>query len=180
MNRLQLLLCKLAEEGSEIAQISLDVHACDLGQKPHGQPFTNAQRIHHELHDIVAATEMLNEEFAFNYYADRERFDHQVEKANTTICTSSSLLILLAKLSAAVSQITLKTQQFGLHEIRVDGYETNAQRVHHAMDDLWRVVAVLNQLFGFNYTPDRDHIEAKKVKVNKYAELSISLGQVIQ
>jgi hypothetical protein len=88
------------------------------------------------------------------------------------------LLCKLAEESAEVTQITLKTQQFGLHESREGQYPTNAERMHQELDDIQASIEMLNEEFGFCYVPNRERIEAKKLKVNKYADYAETLGMV--
>lgn len=88
------------------------------------------------------------------------------------------LLNKLAEEGAEVAQIALKTSQFGLHESREGQYSTNAERCHAEVDDLMAAVEMLNEECGFGYAPNRERIEAKKVKVNKFAAYSESLGMV--
>ena len=91
------------------------------------------------------------------------------------------LQLLLTKLSeegSEVTQIALKTQQFGLHESCPGQPFTNAERTHQEIDDLMAMVEMLNEEFGFGYAPSRERIEAKKVKVNKFAAYSVELGLV--
>src|ERR1035437_8475269 len=90
------------------------------------------------------------------------------------------LQLLLGKLAeegVEVAQIALKTQQFGLHEVCAGQPLTNAQRAHKEIDDFMAQIEMLNEEFGFGYVPNRERIEAKKIRVNKYAALSVSLGQ---
>jgi len=86
------------------------------------------------------------------------------------------LLNKLAEEGAEVAQIALKTAQFGLAEVCPGQLLTNAQRAHQEIDDLMAVVEMLNEEFGFGYKPNREHIETKKSKVNKFARYSESLG----
>jgi len=62
-----------------------------------------------------------------------------------------------------VGQISLKTQQFGLSEMCPDQPYTNAERMHHELDDLMAAIEMLNEEFHFGYVPNRDRIEAKKI-----------------
>lgn len=91
------------------------------------------------------------------------------------------LQLLLAKLAeegSEISQIALKTQQFGLHEICPGLKFSNAQRTHQEIDDLMAIIEMLNEEFDFGYIPNRDNIDSKKLRVNEYAEKSINLGMV--
>jgi len=75
MNRLQYLLNKLAEEGSEVSQIALKTAQFGLSEIRPGQPFTNLDRIHQELNDLLAIVDMLNEEYPFRYMRDNDAID---------------------------------------------------------------------------------------------------------
>lgn len=88
------------------------------------------------------------------------------------------LLSKLAEEGTEIAQIALKTAQFGLHEVCEGQPLSNAERTHGEIDDLMAAVEMLNEEFGFGYTPNRARIEAKKVKVNKFAAYSESLGMV--
>lgn len=88
------------------------------------------------------------------------------------------LLTKLSEESSEVSQIALKTQQFGLYESCPGQLFTNAERTHQEIDDLMAIIEMLNDEFGFAYTSSRERIEAKKAKVNKFAAYSIELGLV--
>lgn len=82
MTRLQLLLNKAGEEGSEVAQIALKTAQFGLGEKCPGQPFTNAERMHQEIDDLMGVVEMLNEEYNFGYEPSRERIEAKKVKVN--------------------------------------------------------------------------------------------------
>ena len=91
------------------------------------------------------------------------------------------LQLLLTKMSeegCEVGQIGLKTAQFGVNEMCPGQPFTNSERCHQEIDDLMAMVEMLNDEFGFGYVPDRERIEAKKAKVNKFAAYSESLGMV--
>jgi hypothetical protein len=91
MNRMQLLLNKLAEEGAEVAQIALKTAQFGLAETCPGQPLTNAERTHQEIDDLMAAVEMLNEELGFGYKPNRERIDAKKAKVNKFAAYSESL-----------------------------------------------------------------------------------------
>lgn len=88
------------------------------------------------------------------------------------------LLNKLAEEGTEVAQIALKTAQFGLTEMCQGQHLTNAERTHQEIDDFFAAVEMLNEEYGFGYTPNRERIEAKKAKVNKFAAYSESLGMV--
>ena len=73
MNHLQYYLTKLAEEGSEVAQIALKTQQFGPGEVMPGQPLSNFERCHLELDDLHAVVEELNEKFGFGYAQNRER-----------------------------------------------------------------------------------------------------------
>jgi|AntRauTorcE11897_2_1112592.scaffolds.fasta_scaffold26421_4 hypothetical protein len=74
MTLTQYLLGKLAEEGSEVAQIALKTQQFGLSEMCPGQPFDNAERSHQELDDVAAIVEMLNDQ-GFGYQPDRDRIE---------------------------------------------------------------------------------------------------------
>lgn len=82
MNRLQLLLGKLAEEGSEITQIALKTQQFGLHERHPQLDEDNRQRIHAELNDLLGIVEMLNEEVAFGFQRDETAIARKREKVN--------------------------------------------------------------------------------------------------
>lgn len=80
MNQLQHLLMKLAEEGSEVAQIALKTAQFGPAEVLPGQPLNNIQRTHLELDDLAGIVEMLNESFAFGYAPNRGRIEAKKAK----------------------------------------------------------------------------------------------------
>jgi hypothetical protein len=88
------------------------------------------------------------------------------------------LTLILGEECSEVAQMTSKINRFGLHEIFPDQPLTNAQRLHLELDDLTAMVEMLNEECGLDYTPNRERIEAKKHKVNKYAVYSKHLGML--
>jgi hypothetical protein len=87
-------------------------------------------------------------------------------------------LTKLAEESSEIGQIALKTSQFGPDSVAPGQYLNNFEHCHYELNDLAAVVEVLNENFGFNYTPNRESIEAKKVKMRKFLEISMLLGYV--
>jgi len=88
------------------------------------------------------------------------------------------LLCVAGEEANEVGQMACKNQRFGLHEVFPGQPLTNAQRMHLEIDDLMALVEMLNEEYGFGYAPNRQHIEAKKAKVNRYGDYSASLGLV--
>lgn len=88
------------------------------------------------------------------------------------------LLCKLAEESVEVAQITLKSQQFGIHEVFPGQPLSNGERIHLELDDLNAQIEMLNEESGFSYVPNRARMDAKKEKVNRYYEYSKDLAQV--
>lgn len=80
MNHLQYYLTKLAEEGSEVAQIALKAQQFGPGEVMPGQPLNNFERCHYELDDLWAIVEEMNEKFRFSYTPNRERMEAKKAK----------------------------------------------------------------------------------------------------
>lgn len=79
MSLQQYLLTKLAEEGAEVGQIALKTQQFGIAEKCPGQRYTNAERTHQELDDLMAVVEMLND-VGFGYEPNRERIEAKKEK----------------------------------------------------------------------------------------------------
>lgn len=95
MNRIQLLLGKLAEEALEVGQIALKAQQFGLREVCPGQLLSNKQRVHVELDHLMAQIEMLNDECDFGYNPDRERMQAKKVAVNK-----------YAKLSASLGQVS--------------------------------------------------------------------------
>lgn len=80
MNRLQLLLGKLAEECLEVAKEALKAQQFGLDSTYIGS--SNEDRIRQELDDMNAIVEMLNDEFNLGYVPDAERIFKKKIKVN--------------------------------------------------------------------------------------------------
>jgi hypothetical protein len=89
---------------------------------------------------------------------------------------TESLVNGLGEEGAEVAQIASKINRFGMQEVFPGQPLTNAQRAHRELDDIWAMVELLNEESGFGYTPNRENIEAKKAKFNKFYAYSQSLG----
>lgn len=86
------------------------------------------------------------------------------------------LLNKLAEEASEISQIALKTSQFGLEETYID--KTNKERCHMEINDLLGVIAALNNEFNFDFQPDNSQVLAKVGKLNKYYEFSKQCGMI--
>lgn len=86
------------------------------------------------------------------------------------------LLTKLAEEASEISQIALKTQQFGLYEMCQGLNSTNEQRIHQEINDLLAIVDMLNKEYDFGFEPDETSLKEKTAKVNKYWRYSKDLG----
>lgn len=89
------------------------------------------------------------------------------------------LLCKLAEEASEISQIAMKTQQFGPYEICPDLPESNIERVNKEFNDLLGVVEMINEYLDANHLQkDEFLIEEKKKKVEKYFQYSVACGQI--
>lgn len=86
------------------------------------------------------------------------------------------LLIKLAEEASEISQISLKTAQFGLDEVYTA--ETNQQRVHAEINDLLAIVELLNKEYNFKFEPNLETQARKLEKMDYYFEYSKKLGTI--
>lgn len=91
MNHLQHYLTKLAEEGSEVAQIALKTQQFGPNEVMPGQPLDNFERCHLELDDLWAIVEELNDRFCFGYTPNRERIEAKKAKVRKYLNFSINL-----------------------------------------------------------------------------------------
>jgi len=85
------------------------------------------------------------------------------------------LLSKLAEEASEVSQIALKSQQFGLDEVYPKVGISNKERIHEELNDLMAIVGMLNDEFYFSFTNNFGHHLDKEDKVNRYFEVSKNL-----
>jgi NTP pyrophosphatase (non-canonical NTP hydrolase) len=78
MNRLQYLLTKLAEEASEVAQMSLKTQQFGLDEVYIDK--SNRVRLHEELDDLLTVINLLNTEFGFGYMPNEEYVINKINK----------------------------------------------------------------------------------------------------
>lgn len=97
MNHLQYYLGKLAEEGSEVAQIALKTLQFGSSEVMPGQPLNNFERCHLELDDLNAMIEELNEKFGFGYIPNRERIEAKKAKVKKYLDFSMHLGMVKGK-----------------------------------------------------------------------------------
>lgn len=83
LDRLQYLLGKLAEEGVEIAHISLKTQQFGLDSDNDGLlELTNREHIHKELNDLFAIVKMLNDECQLDYDPNEAMIKKKMTKVN--------------------------------------------------------------------------------------------------
>ena len=90
MDYLQFLLCKGAEEDSEVAQIMLKTQQFGRSERCPGQPLTNEQLIYVELNDLLAVVEMLNE-YGFDFQPDREAIEAKKQRVQKYLAYSQTI-----------------------------------------------------------------------------------------
>ena len=78
MNREQYLLGKLAEEGSEVAQMALKTQQFGLDEVYIDE--SNRQRLHGELNDLLTIVYLLNEEFNFQFSLSNSYAETKIKK----------------------------------------------------------------------------------------------------
>lgn len=88
------------------------------------------------------------------------------------------LLMKLAEEAVEISQISLKSAQFGLNEKHPDLTETNKERIHAELNDLNGIITMLNCEYGFDYLMNTKAMYKKIDKVNHFYGYSKELGMV--
>ena len=90
------------------------------------------------------------------------------------------LLVKLAEEAAELSQIALKTAQFGLHEVKPGQQESNLDRVRSEFRDVVAHATMLDAEVGTDLLARgiSQHVSRKASKVERYLTYSRSLGQV--
>lgn len=88
------------------------------------------------------------------------------------------LLIKMAEEASEITHIALKTAQFGMDSSETPQSLTNYQALHKELNDLLSIVSLLNTNYEFNFHPSKTAILEKQNKVQKYKEISASLGLV--
>ncbi len=89
------------------------------------------------------------------------------------------LLVKLAEEATELAQIALKTSQFGIFESCPGMDATNIERCNLEFNDVLAVAEMLNDYQDLHSLfRDTYKVDAKKQKVEKYFQYSISLGEV--
>jgi NTP pyrophosphatase (non-canonical NTP hydrolase) len=96
-----------------------------------------------------------------------------------TMTTEQYLLSKLAEECGEIVQMALKSQYFGLDEVREGQDMTNRQRLNAEIDDLLIILTFLQMSGTFTYEEVGEKVSlAKKLKVEKYWDLATSRGNV--
>lgn len=135
MNRLQLLLAKLSEEGSEIAQIALKAQQFGLHEICPDQPLTNAERTHRELDDLMAAVEMLNKEFGFGYVPNRTNIEAKKVTINKYLAYSEAMHSVLQQAKDKYQEAMRSVLQSEKGQITVRELFTRTMRLMNETGD---------------------------------------------
>jgi hypothetical protein len=88
------------------------------------------------------------------------------------------LLSKLAEEASEVAQISLKTSQFGLEDVKPGQDSSNRMRMFDELNDLNGIIRMLNMEFGFGYAPELAAMEEKEAKVNRYYNYSYDSGLI--
>lgn len=89
-----------------------------------------------------------------------------------------NLLIILAEECSETAQRVSKALRFTLDEIQTGQKMTNAERIIYEFNDIVAVMEILKDEGVFDKVIDRDSIELKKNKVEKYLNYSFKVGTV--
>ena len=100
MNKIEHLLCCLAEEANEVAHRVSKALRFGLEEIQDGQTLTNAQRISQEFNDMLAIVEML-EEFGI---LGRSTDTHAIERKKNKVCAYMVYAEKCGSLDAPVRQ----------------------------------------------------------------------------
>jgi len=82
MDREQYLLTKLAEECTELAQITLKTQQFGRDERYPKSKFNNRERMTQEFNDLLGIIDMLNSEFQYCLSADIGLIEAKREKVN--------------------------------------------------------------------------------------------------
>jgi len=104
-----------------------------------------------------------------------------LKKVVSDMNTQEMLMMILGEEACEVGQMASKINRFGMHEVFHDPVNnpqnlTNAQRMYKELDDLNAMVDLINQMYGFEYTPNQQNIIDKQKRVMHYLEYSQQLG----
>lgn len=96
MNPAQYLLCKLAEEAAEVAQIALKAQQFGLHERQHPSGPTNADRIRAELNDMAGVIQMICDDIGIDLRLDASAARAKIEKVRKYRAYSVNLNLVQA------------------------------------------------------------------------------------
>ena len=88
------------------------------------------------------------------------------------------LLVRLAEEASELSQIALKTAQYGVHNKEPGQEATNLQKINAEFNDIIGVIRMLDQEAGLNISLDEQMISDKIDRVKYFRDISVSGGLV--
>ena len=88
------------------------------------------------------------------------------------------LLGLISEECAEIAQECSKCDRFGLDEQMNAATPPNRERLQNEVQDLFAVLLLLSQEFGFDFEPDEVKIKVKLGKIAHYYKYSQSIGRV--
>jgi hypothetical protein len=88
------------------------------------------------------------------------------------------LLTVLGEECNETAQRVSKAIRFTLDEIQPGQELTNAQRIVYEFNDIVAVMEILKEEGIFDKVIDRDAIEEKKIKIEKYIKYSTEMGVI--
>ena len=90
MTRTQYLLCKLAEEASEVSKAALKAQQFGLNEVYPKTGLTNAERLTEEINDLIASLVMLADD-AYKYVEDYRAIEKKIDKVEHYLKYSQEL-----------------------------------------------------------------------------------------
>lgn len=90
------------------------------------------------------------------------------------------LLIILSEECDEVGQRASKALRFGLDEVKPEQTLTNAEMIIYEFNDILAVMEMLKEEGFIPKVIDREAIDKKKAKVNKYLQYSKQVGTLIE
>jgi hypothetical protein len=90
------------------------------------------------------------------------------------------LLCCLGEEAAEIAYHAAKSQRFGLEDHEPECPQTNRERLHVEINELLAVAELIGNMGGRIYERDENVIAAKRERLRKYVEYSVSAGTLDQ